>query len=75
MNDMYDDIICPNCKGSKLTLIEKYTEDKFNKQEEDDLVLPDVIMVLVVFILFVIVTYARYKNEKKKYKQEVIIWF
>lgn len=21
---MYDDIRCPNCKGSKLTLIEKY---------------------------------------------------
>ena len=27
MNDMYDDIVCPNCKGSKLTLIEKYTDN------------------------------------------------
>ena len=24
---MYDDIICPNCKSSKLTLIEKYTDN------------------------------------------------
>ena len=24
---MYDDIRCPNCRNSKLTLIEKYTED------------------------------------------------
>ena len=53
----------------------KYTDDKFNKQKEGDLVLPNVVMVLVVSVLFIIVTYARYKNEKKKYKQEVIIWF
>ena len=31
MNDMYDDIICPNCKGSKLTLIEKYTNNSHIK--------------------------------------------
>ena len=27
INDMYDDIVCPNCKSSKLTLIEKYTDN------------------------------------------------
>ena len=27
MNDMYDDIVCPHFKSSKLTLIEKYTDN------------------------------------------------
>ena len=48
----------------------KYTDKKYSKQKEGNLVLPDVVMVLIVFILFVVVTYVRYKNEKKKYKQE-----
>lgn len=28
---MYNDIKCPNCRGSKLTLIEKYTDNDLIK--------------------------------------------
>ena len=27
LNAMYADIVCPNCKSSRLTLIEKYTNN------------------------------------------------
>ena len=44
----------------------KYTEEKFNKQKEGDVMLPETSIVLSIIVLFVIVTYIRYKNEKKK---------